>query len=160
MANARSYRSRLLYQLIQLGALAALATLLCAPAQAQYEKSVRVSGFVDLGSVCEATFTINPALPPTITNVNIKIGGALPTVDDPSYWYINSPTVTMTNNPGTTGVYVELYENGVPVKGYHESNTSIHNGVVSTGTWTVGLYQQTNACADYDDHVRITFSLL
>lgn len=129
-----------------------------ARAQVQTDKIIRVSGFVLNASYCEATFTRNPALAWIVDNVNIKIGGPLPTVIDPGYWYVNSPTVIMP--AGTTGVYVELYENGVPTIGYHESNTVAHDGPFSAGTWTVGLRLQPGAnCADYDDHVHVTFTL-
>ena len=100
---------------------AALAPGLCTRAAAQDEKTIRVSGFVAAGNGCAATFTRNPATQPTITNTNIKIGGALPTVPDPNTWDVMDPNGL--SGGGLTGIYVELYENGVPVTGYHESNT-------------------------------------
>jgi hypothetical protein len=121
------------------------------------EQSIRIAGFTLVGNTCEATFTRNPAVIPTVDNVNIKIGGpigAAPT--DPGFWHIDSPAVVMPL--AGTGVHVVDFVNGIE---YDESNTSVHDGPFVPGTWTVVLLNNTGVpCTDYDDHVKVTFTLI
>jgi hypothetical protein len=120
-------------------------------------QQVKVAGFSSVGNYCEATFNKNPAVIPNVASINIKIGGQLPTVPDPNYWHINSPTLVMPD--ASTGIYTEEFVGGVPFKGWHESNTTFHNGPLVTGTWTVALLNLAGTpCSDYDNHVKVTFS--
>jgi hypothetical protein len=121
------------------------------------EQSIRVSGFVSAGNTCEATFTRNPAVIPDVDNVNIKIGGPIGMAPpDPGFWHIDSPTVVMPL--AGTGVHVTDFVNGIE---YDESNTSVHDGPFVPGTWTVVLLNNTGVpCGDYDNHVKVTFTLI
>lgn len=120
-------------------------------------QSIRINGFSSVGNTCEATFTRNPAVIPEVTNINIRIGGPIgmaPT--DPGFWHIDSPTLVMAL--AGTGVHVVDFVNGIE---YDESNTAVHNGPFVPGTWTVVLLNNTGVpCTDYDDHVRVTFTLV
>jgi hypothetical protein len=60
-----------------------------------------------------------------------------------------------------TGVHVVEFENGIPVRECDESNTGVHNGPFVPGTWTVALLNVIGvACSVYDDHVKVTFTLV
>lgn len=118
---------------------------------------IRLSGWSAGGSGCTTTFTRTPGVPRNVASINIKFGGALPTVPDPGYWHIDSPTLVMPL--ATTPIYVEEFVGGVAVKGWHESNTLYHNGAFVSGTWTVEFNNPSGApCSDYDNHVRVTFT--
>ena len=138
-------------------AVAALSTIAGAGTAGASAQSAWISGFASAGNTCEATVTRNPAVIPEVANINIKIGGPIGmTPPDPGFWHIDSPTVVMPL--AGTGVHVTDFVNGIE---YDESNTAMHNGPFVPGTWTVVLLNNTGvACADYDDHVRMTFTLI
>lgn len=137
-------------------AAAALSTVpLLSHAQSTHE--IRLSGWVVGGSGCTTSFTRTPGVARNVDGINIKFGGALPTVPDPGYWHIDSPTVVMPL--ANTGLYTEEFVGGVAVKGWHESNTVIHNGPFSAGMWLVEFNNPSAApCSDYDNHVKATIS--
>jgi hypothetical protein len=124
----------------------------------------RMTGWVTVGNSCEKTFTTTRNL--TVDNINIKFGGAIPANDldywedrDPGYWHIDSSTLSMPLAP--TGIYTEIFNGGVPVEGYHESNTSYHDGQPFADTWTVGFNNPGGfPCSDYNQNVLLTFTLI
>jgi hypothetical protein len=121
------------------------------------QKWLRVSGFTDVGLTCEATFTRNPAVEWEVTSVKISVFGPYGTIPDPHYWHLDSPTVGMDDQ--STGIHRVEYDNGVPVREFHESSTAVHNGPFVAGTWTVSLMNTAGEdCSVYDDQVKVIFS--
>jgi hypothetical protein len=155
-AIAAGERSHAMKHLVSLGTLVIGVVVAAAPAHAG-QKWLRVSGFTDVGLACEATFTRNPAVEWEVTSVKISIFGPYGTIPDPHYWHLDSPTVGMDDQ--STGVHRVEYDNGVPVREFHESSTAVHNGPFVAGTWTVSLMNTAGEdCSVYDDQVKVIFS--
>lgn len=135
--------------------------------EAQSTRARLLSGWVEAANGdCETTFTTTGNR--TIDNIKFKVGGNIPANDldywedrDPGFWHIDSSTLAMPL--ANTGIYTELFNGGVPVRGYHESNTSHHDGQTFGDTWTVGFNRNNGIlypCSDYDNNVKIIFTLI
>jgi hypothetical protein len=154
---------------VVLSAILAACSSVQTPQEALETQSTRVrrlSGWVTVANgACEKTFTTTGNK--TIDHIDIKIGGAIPANDldywddrDPGVWHMNS--LTLPPMPDTiTGSYHEDFSGGVPVKGFHESNTDYHDGQAIADTWTMEFNNPSSfPCADYDNQVKVIFTLI